>query len=70
MTKTHDNLNSDSHRDEHDENQKNILKAIRTKLCTTKTYTNMDIQSTKLYMTKTYNNMSITNNRVRSTHNI
>ena len=70
MTKTNNNLVSQSYRDERDENQKRILKVIRTKLCITKTYTNIDIKSTKFYMTKTYNNMNISHKRVRSTHNI
>ena len=35
----------------------------------TKTYTNMDIQSTKLYMTKTYNRVNSTRKMMKFTHN-
>ena len=45
---------------------------IRTELCMTKTYTNMEIHSYIVVHDKTYNNMNITHNRVNQliTYNI
>ena len=38
-------------------------------MCMTKTYTNIDIQSTKLYMIKTYNRVNSTRKMMKFTHN-
>ena len=45
MKKTHNNIDSHSYKDVHDENQKWIV--IRIKMCMTKTNNNMDSHSYK-----------------------
>ena len=52
MTRIDKNMYSHLYKDVHDEKTIRIWIVIRTEMCMTKTYTNMNIQSTKLYMTK------------------